>query len=276
MSIKIGLIGGSGLGAALAAREPSTTPQYVNTPFGKPSGTILESVWAGIPVCVLARHGNGHTLNPSHVPYRANIYALKVLGCTHILASGAVGSLREEYKPRHVVVPDQAIQDLIRYYTREAGVRSLERELGGLARKTVRDLARENVKSITIDDARLAKYAGVRKYRYGETDEVDQVGIVTGLAWTEFGGDILTIEAVKMPGKGRMTVTGNLKDVMKESISAAASYVRARSLQFGVKPPVFEKICELMPTTWPPRLNSGPPELPRLIGTSVWMNGTYC
>ncbi|MBN9318515.1 MAG: endopeptidase La [Caulobacterales bacterium] len=139
------------------------------------------------------------------------------------------------------IVPDAAIQDLIRYYTREAGVRSLERELGGLARKTVRDLARENVKSITIDDARLAKYAGVRKYRYGETDEVDQVGIVTGLAWTEFGGDILTIEAVKMPGKGRMTVTGNLKEVMKESISAAASYVRARSLAFGVKPPVFEK-----------------------------------
>ncbi len=139
------------------------------------------------------------------------------------------------------VVPDKAIQDLIRYYTREAGVRSLERELGGLARKTVRDLARENVTSITIDDARLAKYAGVKKYRYGETDETDQVGIVTGLAWTEFGGDILTIEAVKMPGKGRMTVTGNLKDVMKESISAAASYVRARSLHFGVKPPVFEK-----------------------------------
>jgi ATP-dependent Lon protease len=139
------------------------------------------------------------------------------------------------------IVPDKAIQDLIRYYTREAGVRSLERELGGLARKTVRDLARENVKSITIDDERLAKYAGVKKYRYGETDEVDQVGIVTGLAWTEFGGDILTIEAVKMPGKGRMTVTGNLKEVMKESISAAASYVRARSLAFGVKPPVFEK-----------------------------------
>jgi ATP-dependent Lon protease len=139
------------------------------------------------------------------------------------------------------IVPDEAIQDLIRYYTREAGVRSLERELSGLARKTVRDLARENVKSITIDAERLAKYAGVKKYRYGETDEVDQVGIVTGLAWTEFGGDILTIEAVKMPGKGRMTVTGNLKDVMKESISAAASYVRARSLHFGVKPPVFEK-----------------------------------
>src|SRR5205823_2451750 len=86
------------------------------------------------------------------------------------------------------VVPDKAIRDLIRYYTREAGVRSLERELGGLARKTVRDLAREKVETITIDDDRLAKYAGVKKYHYGATDEEDQVGIVTGLAWTEFGG----------------------------------------------------------------------------------------
>ncbi len=139
------------------------------------------------------------------------------------------------------IVPDKAIRDLIRYYTREAGVRSLERELGGLARKTVRDLAREKVVSITIDDERLAKYAGVKKYRYGETDEEDQVGIVTGLAWTEFGGDILTIEAVKMPGKGRVTVTGNLKEVMKESISAANSYVRARAARFGIKPPIFDK-----------------------------------
>ncbi|MGZ8363782.1 MAG: endopeptidase La [Caulobacteraceae bacterium] len=140
------------------------------------------------------------------------------------------------------VVPDAAIRDLIRYYTREAGVRSLERELGGLARKTVRDLAREKVLSITIDDERLAKYAGVRKHRYGETDEEDQIGIVTGLAWTEFGGDILTIEAVRMPGKGRMSITGNLKEVMKESIQAAASYVRSRATAFGVKPPLFEKI----------------------------------
>jgi ATP-dependent Lon protease len=139
------------------------------------------------------------------------------------------------------IVPEEAIRSLIRYYTREAGVRSLERELGALARKTVRDLEREKLAAITIDDERLGKYAGVKKHRYGETDEEDQVGIVTGLAWTEFGGDILTIEAVKMPGKGRMSITGNLKDVMKESISAAASYVRARSLRFGVKPPVFEK-----------------------------------
>jgi ATP-dependent Lon protease len=145
-------------------------------------------------------------------------------------------------KDEEFIVPEAAIRDLIRYYTREAGVRSLERELGNLARKVVRDLAREGVDSITIDDERLAKYAGVKKYRYGETDEEDQVGIVTGLAWTEFGGEILTIEAVKMPGKGRTTVTGNLKDVMKESISAAHSYVRSRSTKFGILPPVFEKI----------------------------------
>jgi ATP-dependent Lon protease len=140
------------------------------------------------------------------------------------------------------IVPDDAIRGLIRYYTREAGVRSLEREIGNLARKTVRDLAREKTLSITLDDERLAKYAGVQKYRYGETDEEDQRGIVTGLAWTEFGGDILTIEAVKMPGKGRMTVTGNLKDVMKESISAAHSYVRSRAPAFGIKPTVFDRI----------------------------------
>jgi ATP-dependent Lon protease len=113
--------------------------------------------------------------------------------------------------------------------------------LGNLARKAVRDMERERVAQIVIDPERLAKYAGVRKFRYGETDLEDQVGIVTGLAWTEFGGDILTIEAVKMPGKGRMTVTGNLKDVMKESISAANSYVRARAPRYGIKPTVFER-----------------------------------
>ncbi|MEW6538549.1 MAG: endopeptidase La [Pseudomonadota bacterium] len=144
-------------------------------------------------------------------------------------------------KDGELIVPEDTIRDLIRYYTREAGVRSLERALGGLARKAVREIAKTGAKSITVDEAKLADYAGVKKFRYGETDEEDQVGIVTGLAWTEFGGDILTIEAIKMPGRGRMTVTGNLKDVMKESISAAASYVRSRALAFGVKPPVFEK-----------------------------------
>ncbi len=138
------------------------------------------------------------------------------------------------------IVPEKAIRDVIRYYTREAGVRSLERELGNLARKAVRDMAREQLLSIAIDDERLDKYAGVRRFHHGLTDEEDQVGIVTGLAWTEFGGDILTIEAVKMPGKGRMSITGNLKEVMKESISAAASYVRSRATRFGIKPTLFE------------------------------------
>jgi ATP-dependent Lon protease len=140
------------------------------------------------------------------------------------------------------IVPEASVRDLIRYYTREAGVRSLERELGNLARKAVRDMDREKVVSITVDEERLAKYAGVRRFRYGETDTDDLVGMVTGLAWTEFGGDILTIEAVKMPGKGRMSITGNLKDVMKESISAANSYVRARATHFGIKPTLFDKI----------------------------------
>ncbi len=145
-------------------------------------------------------------------------------------------------KDGELVIPDAAIRDLIRYYTREAGVRNLERELGNLARKTVRKLESEQIASLHIDDAMLAKFAGVRRFSHGEKDEADQVGIVTGLAWTEFGGEILTIEAVRMPGKGRMSITGNLKDVMKESISAAASYVRARATSLGIKPPLFEKI----------------------------------
>jgi ATP-dependent Lon protease len=120
-------------------------------------------------------------------------------------------------------------------------VRSLERELGNLARKAVRDMARENLLSVTIDEERLGKYAGVRRFHYGATDEEDQVGIVTGLAYTDFGGDILTIEAVKMPGKGRMSITGNLKDVMKESIAAAASFVRSRAVTYGIKPSLFDK-----------------------------------
>ncbi len=139
------------------------------------------------------------------------------------------------------IVPDEAIRDLIRYYTREAGVRSLERELGNFARKAVRDMAVDKQVQITIDAELVAKYAGVRKYRYGEMDAEDQIGIVTGLAVSDFGGDIMTIEAVRMPGKGRMSITGNLKDVMKESIAAAASYVRSRATRFGIEPPTFEK-----------------------------------
>lgn len=106
--IKIGLIGGSGLGAALSARSEGTRHD-IDTPFGKPSDSILETHWAGLNVLILNRHGPGHLHNPSQVPYRANIFALKKLGCTHILASGAVGSLREEFRPRQLVIPDQII-----------------------------------------------------------------------------------------------------------------------------------------------------------------------
>jgi ATP-dependent Lon protease len=142
-------------------------------------------------------------------------------------------------KPDEFSVSDDALRDLIRRYTREAGVRSLEREIGNLARKAVRQLEQKKVTKVEITEKNLPDYAGVWKYRYGEADLEDRIGVITGLAWTEVGGDLLTIEAVSMPGKGTMTVTGNLRDVMKESISAAASYVRSRSIVFGVKPPVF-------------------------------------
>jgi ATP-dependent Lon protease len=138
-------------------------------------------------------------------------------------------------------ISDAALLDLVRYYTREAGVRSLERELANLARKAVRDLVSKKVKSVQITPKNLEKYAGVRKYRFGEMEGEDQVGVVTGLAWTEVGGDTLTIEAVMLPGKGRMQATGKLGDVMKESIDAARSYVRAKSTTFGVTPPTFDK-----------------------------------
>jgi ATP-dependent Lon protease len=136
-------------------------------------------------------------------------------------------------------ITDDGLLDLVRRYTREGGVRNLERELANLARKAVREISQKKKTTVEITIDNLPDYAGVWKYRFGETDEEDRVGLVTGLAWTEVGGELLTIEAVAMPGKGAMTVTGNLKDVMKESISAASSFVRSRSVQFGVKPPVF-------------------------------------
>ena len=138
-------------------------------------------------------------------------------------------------------ITDEGLMSLIRRYTREAGVRNLERELARLIRKAVRELETDDIKTVAVTDENLGDYAGVAKFRYGEIDGEDQVGIVTGLAWTSVGGEILTIEAVKMPGKGRMTPTGNLKDVMKESVSAASSYVRSRATEFGIEPPVFEK-----------------------------------
>ncbi|MDF2619516.1 MAG: ATP-dependent protease La [Xanthobacteraceae bacterium] len=138
-------------------------------------------------------------------------------------------------------IDNEALLTLVRRYTREAGVRNLEREISNLARKAVKDLMLTKKKTVKITVKQLEDYLGAPKFRYGEAESEDQVGVVTGLAWTEVGGEILTIEGVMMPGKGKMTVTGNLRDVMKESISAAASYVRSRALDFGIEPPLFDR-----------------------------------
>ncbi|HEY0327888.1 MAG TPA: endopeptidase La [Rhodopseudomonas sp.] len=138
-------------------------------------------------------------------------------------------------------IDDDALLLMIRRYTREAGVRNLERELSTLARKAVKELMLSKKKVVKVTEKSLEDFLGIPKYRYGEIESDDQVGVVTGLAWTDVGGELLTIEGVMMPGKGRMTVTGNLRDVMKESISAAASYVRSRAITFGIEPPLFER-----------------------------------
>jgi len=138
-------------------------------------------------------------------------------------------------------VSDDAIRDLCRYYTREAGVRNLERELANLARKATTEIVSKGKAKVAVTPRNLEKYAGVRKYRFGEAELEDMVGGVTGLAWTEVGGELLTIEAVTMPGKGNFSITGKLGDVMQESVQAARSYVRSRSVSLGIKPNVFEK-----------------------------------
>ncbi|MDF2143111.1 endopeptidase La [Paenirhodobacter sp. CAU 1674] len=147
-------------------------------------------------------------------------------------------------KKGEFTLTDGALTDIIRYYTREAGVRNLEREIAKLARKAVTEIIKGKgaVKSIVVDEAKLGEYLGVRRYHYGLAEAEDQVGVVTGLAWTSVGGDLLQIEALKLPGKGRMKTTGKLGDVMKESIEAASSYVRSVAPEIGVKPPKFEKV----------------------------------
>ena len=144
-------------------------------------------------------------------------------------------------KPEEWSLAEPAIRDIVRYYTREAGVRSLEREIANVARKAVKEIVTKKVKKVTITAKNLEKYAGVRRFRYGETEAEDMVGVVTGLAWTEVGGEILTIESVLLPGKGNVKHTGKLGDVMQESVSAAISYVRSRAQSFGIKPTLFEK-----------------------------------
>ena len=144
-------------------------------------------------------------------------------------------------EPKEWSVDDEALLTIIRRYTREAGVRNLERELSTLIRKAVKELTISKQASVAVTGKNLPDYLGVPKYRYGEVEDEDQVGVVTGLAWTDVGGELLTIELAMMPGKGKMTVTGNLRDVMKELISAAASYVRMRAVAFGIEPPWFDK-----------------------------------
>ncbi len=131
--------------------------------------------------------------------------------------------------------------EIIRRYTREAGVRNLEREIAKLARKAVTKIVRKQEETVSVDKGDLEDFLGVKRHRYGLAEMEDQIGVVTGLAWTSVGGDLLSIEALKLPGKGRMKTTGKLGDVMKESIEAASSYVRSISPQIGVKPPRFEK-----------------------------------
>ncbi|MCW8971406.1 MAG: endopeptidase La, partial [Rhodospirillales bacterium] len=137
-------------------------------------------------------------------------------------------------------ISDGALRDLIRYYTRESGVRSLEREIANLCRKGVTEIVREGTQSVKLTSRNLEKYAGVRKFRFGVAEEDDLVGVVTGLAWTEVGGELLSIESVMLPGKGGIKHTGKLGDVMTESIQAARSFVHSRAASFGVKPTVFK------------------------------------
>ncbi len=138
-------------------------------------------------------------------------------------------------------ISETALRDLIRYYTREAGVRNLERELANLTRKATKEILMNNFEKIAVTQRNLGKYAGIKKFRYGEVEEEDIVGVTTGLAWTEVGGEILTIEAVMVPGKGKMMITGKLGDVMQESIQAARSFVQSRSAEFGIEPTLYDK-----------------------------------
>lgn len=143
-------------------------------------------------------------------------------------------------EPGEFILGDAMLTALIQRYTREAGVRNLKREISKLMRKAVAEIVKTKVKSITIDETLLTRYLGADIYKHGEIEAEAQVGLVTGLAWTSVGGEMLTIEGVMTPGKGRMTVTGNIKEVMKESLTAATAYVRSRSIDFGIKPPMFD------------------------------------
>ena len=143
-------------------------------------------------------------------------------------------------KPAEFELTDDGLRDIVRYYTREAGVRNLEREIAKLCRKAVTEIVKGKADKVVVTPENLEEFLGVRRFKYGLAETEDQVGVVTGLAWTEVGGDLLSIEALKLPGKGRMKTTGKLGDVMKESIDAASSWVRSKAPDLGLKPPMFE------------------------------------
>ena len=138
-------------------------------------------------------------------------------------------------------ISEAGIRELIRHYTKESGVRNLEREIANLARKAIKDILMEETDTIKVTRRNIEKYLGVKRFRHGEIEHDDLVGVTTGLAWTEVGGELLNIEAVMVPGKGKMTITGKLGDVMTESIQAAKSYVQSRAIDFGIKPTMFSK-----------------------------------
>ena len=144
-------------------------------------------------------------------------------------------------KPEEFELTEPALRDLIRYYTREAGVRSLEREIAKLARKSLRRILEGEANSVTITPDNLAEFSGVRKFKHGMGEEEAQIGAVTGLAWTEVGGELLTIESVTTPGKGEVKTTGKLGEVMNESVAAAFSFVKARAPAYGIKPSIFQR-----------------------------------
>jgi len=144
-------------------------------------------------------------------------------------------------KEGELQLSEGTIKEIIRNYTKESGVRNLEREISKIARKVVKKIVAKEESKVNVDDKNLSDFLGVKKYKFGELESENKIGIVTGLAWTEYGGEILKIETVNMPGKGKMQITGKLGDVMQESVKAAKSYVRSKSLEYGIIPPIFEK-----------------------------------
>ena len=144
-------------------------------------------------------------------------------------------------KEKEMTLSKDIIKEIIRSYTKESGVRNLEREISKVARKVVKKIVSGEEKEVNIDETNLSSYLGIKKFKFGELENEDKIGVVTGLAWTEYGGEILKIETVTMPGKGRMQITGKLGDVMQESVKAAKSFIRSKSLEYGIIPPFFEK-----------------------------------